>query len=166
MRHLNLESSLFGTRGSEVQILSPRPIFLSPLQHLTQLLPTSIWTAFSVHSVQLKVPKAIQSRFHTPQHYSSETQRYLSPCRKDHPSTSLRDPTSSPEDPWDMRFRSSGTCSGNDGMRGFPPCDLPCADSHNQASSAPDADGDEGCWTTNAASHSSSGTVVRSSDYR
>jgi hypothetical protein len=29
---LAVDSTEFGTRGSEVQILSPRPIFLSPIQ--------------------------------------------------------------------------------------------------------------------------------------
>ena len=89
-----------------------------------------------------------------------------SPCRRDRPSNYPRAPTSSREGPWGMRFHSSGTCSGNAGTRGFPPCDLPCSDSRSQASSAPDASGDEECSTARAASRTSSGIEGPSFAYR
>ena len=43
----------FGTRGSEVQILSPRPSFLSLFQLFTLPFVLQCFRRFSVHSVQL-----------------------------------------------------------------------------------------------------------------
>src|SRR5579863_3417362 len=157
---LAVDSTEFGTRGSEVQILSPRPIFLSPVQLLTQLSCSSFWLCFSVLSVQLRPKAAIRSRFRTPRP-SAEAPRCLSPCRTDRPSNFPRVPTSSRVDLWDTKSRSSGTYYGSAGRRGFPPYDRPCAGLRTQVSSVPDAGGDEERWSATAVSRSRFGTRIR-----
>jgi len=47
MKHLDFDLLIFGTRGSEVQILSPRPFFLSPIQLFTRLRRLQIAPLFS-----------------------------------------------------------------------------------------------------------------------
>jgi len=71
---LAVDSTEFGTRGSEVQILSPRPIFLSLFQSFRRLLPPRFFRYISVHSVQLRVV-GTQSHIFPPTSY--EMQRPL-----------------------------------------------------------------------------------------
>src|SRR5581483_11458712 len=148
------------TRESEVQILSPLPIFLSPTQLFTQLCLSSFWLSSSVHSVQLTRNSAIRSRFRTPWLSASEAPHCLSPCRTDRPSNFPRVLTSSREDPWDTWSRFSGRCCGSAGRRAFPPCDRRCASSRSQASSVPDAGGGEERSSATALSHFWFGTRI------
>ena len=62
IKHLEFVVSWFGTRGSEVQILSPRPSFLSLFQSFTLLRLFQLFRYISGHSVQLR---ATRSRNHT-----------------------------------------------------------------------------------------------------
>src|SRR5271165_3997123 len=71
---LIVDSTEFGTRGSEVQILSPRPSFLSLFQLFTRPFALQLFRRFSVHSVQ---PKAIRSRIRTSLPTSCGTERPL-----------------------------------------------------------------------------------------
>ena len=71
IKHLEFVIAWFGTRGSEVQILSPRPIFLSLFQSFRRLLPPQFFRYFSVHSVQLRVV-GTQSHIFPPTSYGMQ----------------------------------------------------------------------------------------------
>jgi hypothetical protein len=122
----------FGTRRSEVQILSPRPFFLSLSQSFTpplllRLLPTVFGTSVQLMATRTQIHTDLPSSAeHRVLFYRVIEVAHILP-RLTHPALV--------QAPQDIPYSSAGTCAENDGTHGFRLCAFRRTDSPSSLAS-------------------------------